>query len=259
MHLFFEIPTWILMVGLLILMFSANEMGYRLGLWFNRDEPEASRTVGNSIKGSIIGLVAFLLGFTFSMTTGRHDVRRKVVLDEANAIGTCYLRAGLLPEPERTKIRVTLRQYVAVRLEFFENGLDPAAVKRNSQEMDFLLNYVWLAVEEVARTDSERLRTSLMVPATNELIDLGSTRTSSATNHVPGPVMWMLLVCIVVTCTLLGHSSGQSGRRHSGLWSAFNILLALILFLVLDFDRPRRGLIQADHTPLIELRQSMDR
>lgn len=253
-----DAPTGALTLGLATLMFAGNELGFRLGLSQRRDETESSRAVSNALKGSIVGLVAFLLGFTFSMTTSRHDLRRKVVLDEANSIGTCHLRAGLVAEPEKTIIRKALREYVDARLEYFDKGLDPAEVRRAGKHMDRSLRVVWTAVEEVSRKQPEMLRTSQLVPATNDVIDQGGVRSWAVGNHIPAPVMALLMLCVVVSCTLLGHSSGQSGRRHAGLWSAFNILLAMLFFLVLDFDRPRRGLIQVDHTPLLDLKESLD-
>ncbi|WP_422928377.1 hypothetical protein [Singulisphaera sp. PoT] len=250
-------PTWIVVTSLLALMFVADEVGYRLGRRFHHDETEASRTVSSMLKGSVFGLVALLLGFSFSVTSSRHDLRRKIVLDEANAAGTCHLRAGLLHEPQRGQIRETLRKYVAARIAFYENGLDPSEVTRTNREMDRLLNELWATVEDANLSNSSVVLTSQIIPAANEVIDLNTTRAWAIRNHLPVPVVVLLEVCVIVSSLLIGHSSGQSGRRHAEMWAAFNILFALVLFVVLDFDRPRRGLVQVDHTPLYELNASL--
>ena len=92
----------------------------------------------------------------------------------------------------------------------------------------------------------------------NEVIDLSSTRTWANRNHLPDPVLALLLVSVVISSLLLGHSSGQAARRHPGLWLASNVVLALVLYVVLDFDRPRRGMILIDQMPLIELQASLE-
>lgn len=251
-------PTWALLAVLLTLMFFADEIGYRLGVRGHQNETEPSRTVSNALKGSVFGLVALLLGFSFAATSSRHDQRRKVVLAEANALGTCYLRAGLLEEPERGRIREGLRQYLSVRLEHFEKGLDPIESRRTGREMDRLLAKLWDAVAEAKRKNREEVLVSQIVPATNEVIDLNSTRDWMMQNRLPVSVLVLLTVSVVVSSMLIGHSCGQSGRRHAWLWVCFNGLLALVLFVILDFDRPRRGLILVDHAPLIELKATFD-
>jgi hypothetical protein len=112
-------------------------------------------------------------------------------------------------------------------------------------------------VEDANRREPDKVRNSLIVPAANEVIDLSSARAWANRNHLPEPVLLLLMVSVLVACLLLGHSSGQAGRRHPGLWLATNAIFALVLYVVLDFDRPRRGLIRVDQTPLIELDASI--
>lgn len=98
----------------------------------------------------------------------------------------------------------------------------------------------------------------MIVPAANEVIDLSSTRAWTVRNHLPSPVLVLLLTGVLTSSLLLGHSSGQSNRRHLGLWITSNIVFALVLFVILDFDRPSGGLIQVDHIPLKELQASFE-
>ncbi|VTS01771.1 Uncharacterized protein OS=Pseudomonas mediterranea CFBP 5447 GN=N005_17510 PE=4 SV=1 [Gemmata massiliana] len=250
-------PTWIIVVAILGLMLGANELGFRAGRRHHRNETELSRTVSNTFKGSIFGLVALLLGFSFSATTSRYDLRQRLVLDQSNAVGTCYLRAGLLDETSCTHIRGILRRYVEVRVEQYRAGREEAAVARDQAEIDRLLADLWGAVEDANRREPERVHKSSIVPASNEVIDLSSTRTWANRNHLPEPVLFLLMVSVLVTSLLLGHSSGQAERRHVSLWLASNAVFALVLFIVLDFDRPRRGLIRVDQTPFVELNASL--
>lgn len=251
-------PTWVIVVTLLGLMLAADELGFRAGRRHHRSETEQSRSVSNTLKGSIFGLVALLLGFSFSATTSRYDLRQRIALDQANAVGTCHLRAGLLDETSCKRIRGILQRYVAARVDQYRAGRDESAFIREQVEIDRLLADLWAAVEDANRREPDRVHKSLIVPAANEVIDLSSTRTWANRNHLPEPVLLLLIVGVLVASLLLGHSSGQTERRHVSLWLAFNALFALVLFVVIDFDRPRRGLIQVDLTPLIELNASLN-
>ena len=258
MNIIYEWPTWVIVVSLLALTVAATEVGYRFGRAPRPEEPEGSRTVTNAFKGSIIGLVALLIGFSYSITSSRFELRQRLVLDEANAIGTCYLRAGLLAEPSRSRIRILLRRYTDLRLEHFQRALEPGEYQRTTKAMDAVMVDLWSDVEEAVKADRELSRVSQIVPAANDVIDLSATRAWASHNQMPPPVLLLLALCMIVSSGLGGHSSGQAGRRHLGLWIAMNVLVILALFVVLDFDRPRRGLIQVNHTPLIELRESME-
>lgn len=251
-------PTWPLIIAILLLMIGANEIGFRAGSSPHQKESESSRSVSNALKASIFGLVAFLLGFSFSITTSRHEARRKVVLDEANAIGTCYLRAELLPSPFGEQIQDSLREYVQARLDYFDQAQDPAALESNTGKMNRLTEQLWEQVEGAVERNAQIAHTSQIIPAANEVIDLHSTRAWVAESHLQPIVLMMLLACVLVSSLLVGHSSGQAGRRHVGLWLAFNVLFSMVLFVVLDFDRPSRGLVQVNHGPMRELLQSMN-
>jgi hypothetical protein len=262
MDMIYDWPTWVLVVSVLALMFAANEIGYRLGRVRHGEEPERAHAVSNALKASILGLVALLLGFSFSITSSRFQQRQRLVLDEANAIGTCYLRAELLAKDKKAelsgkRIRESLRSYTNLRLEHFERALESSEFQRTTKAMDTILVELWSAVEDGVTMDHELARTSQIVPAANEVIDLSATRAWASHNHLPPSVLLLLAACMGVSSGLMGHSSGQVGRRHLGLWIALNVLVMLVLFVVLDFDRPRRGLIQVNHAPLIELRESM--
>ncbi|WP_459558634.1 bestrophin-like domain [Lacunimicrobium album] len=250
-------PTWLIVLALFGVMFFADEIGFRYGYRHRKQEDDESRSVGGTLKGSVFGLVALLLAFSFSATTSRHEIRQRLVLDQANAIGTCYLRAGLLADPYELRMKDALRQYVDLRLELFDLNLQQEVYDEKISRINSILTQLWEIVEETNRSDQELVRTSQIIPAANEVIDLSSTRAWANRNHLPNSVLMLLLVSVILSSLLQGHSSGQSARRHLGLWVSVNIVFALVLFVVLDFDRPRRGFIQVDRTPLVELRESM--
>ncbi|QDU77795.1 hypothetical protein Pan97_48740 [Bremerella volcania] len=253
----YELPTWVIVGSIFILTFIANEVGFLAGRREGKNDSEGARTVSNGLKASILGLAALLLGFSFSTTTAKHYQRQRLVLEEANAIGTCYLRAGLLSDPQRSELQQGLERFTELRLKRFEFALDHDTYHETLKQMQVELDSIWRTVETTMQSQPDRIVPSQIVPAANSVIDLNTTREWSARNHMPQPVLILLCICIIVSSMITGHSSGQVGKRYLGLWVAFNVLLTLVLFVILDFDRPRRGLIQVDHQPMVEVLETM--
>jgi hypothetical protein len=132
------LPVWGVFVATLLLILLSVEIGYRLGRYrWKRSEKAKEAPIGEMV-GATLGLLAFLLAFTFGVAATRFDARKQAVRDEANAIRTTYLRAGLLPEPQRTEVRKLLREYVDVRLEAVRSGNVEQATRR-SEELQRLL------------------------------------------------------------------------------------------------------------------------
>jgi hypothetical protein len=150
-----------------------------------------------------------------------------------------------------------LRRYVDVRLEHYHAGHHTERAEKLRVEIDKLMADLWEGVAAANSRQPDAVRNSQLVAAANAVIDLASTRAWANRNHLPDPVLILLLGSVVISSLLLGHSSGQADSRHPGLWLASNMVFALVLYVVLDFDRPKRGLIVIDQTPLIELQQSL--
>ena len=228
----------------------------RSGLRLHRSKDEARKEQIGGIQGAILGLLALLLGFTFAMSVARYDARRGLVLQEANAIGTTFLRASLLPETHKAGVENLLRRYVDVRLDFYSVGEDKAKQAAAEQAAAQLQ----LELRAHAATAGKEAPTPLIVSfisALNETIDLDATRMNALRAHVPGAV-W-LLVCTVAAC---GCSAGGYGAGASGARSAFTIvelplLIAVAITLIADLDRPRGGLIGISQQPLLDLKQSL--
>ncbi|MCA9094794.1 MAG: hypothetical protein KDA68_15005 [Planctomycetaceae bacterium] len=155
LNLIYHLPTVLLVLALFGLMLAANELGFWYGLRDHVRESEQSRTVSNTLKGSIFGLVALLLGFSFSATTSRYEFRQRLVLDQANAVGTCYLRAGLLAEEPRTRIRSALRQYVHARIQLFDRASHIQELARHRGEIEGHMSELWELVEQANRDNPD--------------------------------------------------------------------------------------------------------
>src|SRR5215510_11016792 len=139
---FDALPLWALFISILVVVLLSVECGYRLGKYRRgRHEQEKEAPLGTMV-GAILGLLAFILAFTFGLAAARFDTRRQVLLDEANAIGTTYLRAGMLPE-RGEQVRRLLRDYVNARLEAIQPGKLAEGIRRSEN----IQQQVWTEAE----------------------------------------------------------------------------------------------------------------
>ena len=208
------------------------------------------------IVGSILALLAFLLAVTMSMASDRFDTRRGIVLDEANSIGTTYLRAGYLPEPASSQIRQLLREYVPLRIVVTDaKAADLAADIARSTE---ILTQVWAISEEVAKTTDQGDLVSLYLDSLNETIDLNETRvTAGLYARVPETILLLLIVGSVLGIGMVGYSAGLTERRSLISAVVLAIALGAVIMILVDLDRPREGFIQVSQQPLIDLQRQI--
>ena len=172
-----SLPVVAIFVLFVIISLLCYEGGFRVGVWWQERTPGEQEGPTGMIVGSILALLAFLLAVTMSMASDRFDTRRGIVLDEANSIGTTYLRAGYLPEPASSQIRQLLREYVPLRIVVTDaKAADLAADIARSTE---ILTQVWAISEEVAKTTDQGDLVSLYLDSLNETIDLNETRVTA--------------------------------------------------------------------------------
>lgn len=247
------LPLWALTLAILAGSYLAVEIGYRLGQYRKRlAETEKEGTIG-PIVGATLGLFAFLLAFTFSLAASRFDERRRMVVKEANAIGTTYLRAGLLAEPQRSAIRELLDRYVRVRLE----GVQTGNIEQALSESTALHERLWTLAEAAAEKDSHSIPTGLFIQALNETIDLHSERVLIGVYSRIPIIIWLALYLIACfSMAELGYHEGVAGSRRSLAVAALVVSFATVMLLIADLDRQREGLIQVSQQALIELRES---
>jgi len=251
-----SLPVLAIFVLFVIVSLLAYEGGFRVGRWWQDRTPGEQEGPTSMIVGSILALLAFLLAVTMSMASDRFDTRRAIVLDEANSIGTTYLRAGYLPEPASSQIRTLLREYVPLRIVVTDaKAADLQADIVRSAEIQ---SQIWAISEEVARTTDQGDLVSLYLDSLNETIDLHETRiTAGLYARVPETVLLLLIVGSVLGIGMVGYSAGLTERRS--LISAVVLALALgaVIMILVDLDRPREGFIQVSQQPLIDLQRQI--
>jgi NADH:ubiquinone oxidoreductase subunit 6 (subunit J) len=205
--------------------------------------------------GAALGLLAFMLAYTFGLAGSRFEDRRQVLLSEANAIGTTYLRAAMLPEPMRTETRNLLREYVDVRLEAVQQPDKLRAAVSRSEELH---NQLWSVAVAVTEKDRSPI-TGLFVQSLNEMIDLHATRIMTGLrSRVPGMIWIVLSLLAILSMVMMGYHSGLANSRRSIVVIGLIIGFALVLFLIADLDRPGQGTLRVSQQAMIDLRHSMN-
>ena len=255
----YYVDAEIIALFLLILLFASLELGYRLGRRARAHADDTAKSQSGTIEGAVIGVLALLLAFTLSMSIARYETRRELVLDEANAIGTTYLRAKMLPAPFETQVADLLRQYVANRLEFYNAGIDQARQQAANEQAVQLQGRLWSVAMAASAQDNRAVPTGLFVQALNDTIDLQAKRLAATRNIVPETVVLLLLGVAAATAAIVGYNSGLSNRRHVFAGITLIILIAVIVWVLIDLDRPSRGLIRVSQQSMIDLQDSLNK
>jgi hypothetical protein len=201
---------------------------------------------------SVLGLLALLIGFTFSIALSRYESRRELVVKEANAIGTTWLRMQLLDSEDRARMEDLLRRYVDARVAF-GNAAGPADEMQQYERTVLLQDELWTSLIAVTAPFRDSPRASLLIATTNESIDLAAERFSSRQAHIPARIMRMLLMFAWLGAGLVGYERGRQRKTTTLLF----LLLTLAATLVVDLDRPSTGLVNVPQDPMIDLRASM--
>ena len=251
------VPGAVLFVILFVLLIVVTTAGYYAGK--RRHDPinDAGRYQISTLQSSLLGLLALLLGFTFAMTVSRFDTRKQLVLDEANAISTTYLKAKLLSEPYASKAVSLLTEYVNARITFYNAVHNELNVQEANQKSEQLQNELWSVAREAATGDPKSVTTGLFIQSLNDVIDLHAKRLIALDNHVPEPIILMLWFVSILALGLTGYSCGLAGSRHFILTTMMALLIASVIYLIMDLDRPRRGLIQVSQKSMIQLYEHM--
>jgi hypothetical protein len=233
---------------LFIAVLACSEIGYRGGKLYGPKDEAFSKHLG-LISGAMFALVAFLIGFGFSGAASRYIDHLDLVVKEANALGTAYLRADVLPEPMRDEMKTALRQYTAGRLDLLRSP-DPATTARLLADVSPQQTHLWdIALSGTADNPQRML---LVLPPLNDVIDLHTTHLAVARRHIPTEIMAGLLLSAGLALALASFGNGQIGRRFLVLNFVYGFVLAAALWMMFDLDHPLQGIIKVSDQPLVD-------
>ncbi len=243
---------YVLTAGLVLF---AAEIGFRLGVRLQRRDPsflQGSMPIAE--VASLLGLLGFLLAFSISIAVNHFDARRQLVVADANAIGTSYLRASFLGEPDQTNAQDLLREYVDLRLV----ALDPARLEEAIGRSEEIHNQLWLIVDRQAGRNEDGVMIGYFADAVNRMIDVYGQRLAAVSSLRLRPCLWQMLYgTTVLTFLLVGLVSSVDGNRNAVVWVVLALVLAAILMLIADLDRSQEGLITVSQQALWSLQTQL--
>ena len=235
-------------------------MGRRFGGQRLARDPEGARAGTSAVEGAVFALVGLLIAFTFSGAASRFDVRRNLIVQETNAIGTAWLRLDLLPASAQPAIRERFRHYVDSRLEVYRKLPDVVAARAELAKATALQGEIWTQAVAAGRMDgAPSSATMLLLPALNEMIDITTTRTLSTQMHPPIIIYGMLVGLALASALLAGYGMAGGKSRNWLHILGFAAVMAVAVYVIIDLEFPRLGLIRVDafDQALVELRASL--
>lgn len=245
---------WLLYILTVLAMLATMEVGYRLTRARQRKSPDKTDAGVGAMSGASLALLAFLLAFVVSMGSGIATERRILVMAEANAIGSTYLRAGYLDEPYKTEARDLLREYTDLRLAAHE-GEDLATVITRSEEIQ---NELWASAETMA-VESPLPTISLYISAVNEVIDRHAERVAVGIDiRIPPTILLGVYLVALFTTFLVGVQTGYGEKRNYLALVVLVLILAVVFLLIVDLDRAQEGLLRVSQLPLYDLQRQLN-
>lgn len=248
----------VLAVGLFAGMLLFLQIGRRASRRADADRDAAG--VG-AVDGAVFGLLGLLVAFTFSGASARFDARRELIVEETNDIGTAYLRLDLLPPETQPALRERFRRYLDARIEVYRKLPDIAAAKVELAKANALQTDIWSKAVAASRArDAAPSAPMLLLPALNSMIDITTTRFMATQMHPPVVVFAMLFGLALAAALLAGYGMTGSTLRTWVHMVGFALVTAIAVFVILDIEYPRLGLIRIDafDQALVDLRASMN-
>lgn len=255
---FYQLDPLLICVLLMGVLVAASEIGFWLKKRMAKGGPD---TIGKAdialIIGAVLTLLALLLGFTYAMAEGRFEARRQLVIEEANAIGTTYLRAKTLPESRSSEIQELLRQYTALRVEIGSRTEDdPEKILEMDSRSKQLHGLLWAHAAALARENPNPV-ISIFLQTLNEMIDLHAKRLAAFRNRVPFPIYLVLFIVSTITLLAVGFYMGAHRQRALLITAMLSLLVASVMWLIMDLDQPARGAIRTSQQSLLDLHQDL--
>ena len=238
----------------LVLILGAGEAGHWLGVRAARRGAAAVST----LEGAILGLLALMIGFTFSMALSRYEARRDGAVTEAAAIGTTALRARLLPAPHDRESVKLLREYVQIRLDLAQGPFGRTEFEGAIARSNLLQESLWRQAHAVAAKDNGMVPTWLFIQSLNEMIDDQEKRLAAMSNRLPLVVIAALYAMSIIGIGFAGYGGGVESKRTRVPVLVTGILVAGMVLLIQDIDRPGAGFIRVSQQPLVNAAATID-
>ena len=228
----------------------------QLGVYLRRRRPlkDNERDDFGVIQAATLTLLALIIGFSFSMAISRYDLRKTYEEAEANAIGTEWVRAGLLPAPDAAKVRSQLRRYTDLRIAFYRTR-DEQELQQINNDTSNLQNEMWAAVQTPALSQPTPVM-ALAVSGMNDVLNSQGYTQAAWWNRIPTSA-WGLLIITAICCHVLVGYGARGEKMSASLLIVLPLVISISFLLIADIDAPRRGLIRLKPQNLVALADSL--
>jgi hypothetical protein len=258
-HHFYDASTArLLFVGgaLLALLLVTIEGGYRAGVRHRKSKAENSSLDLGTIQAAILGILGLLLAFTYSSASDRMETRKHVIVAEANDIGTAYLRADLLPEPQATALRNALSDYAKTRILEDDTANDPEKLQAAFRATETALNRLWpVATDTGGRPFTPA--NALVIQAVNDVIEMHTNRLAAGRDHLPPAILCLLLFVALISVGISGYACGLAAHHNVILTTMLALLITAVMLTIIDLDSPHAGFLRASQQSLRDLTTSL--
>jgi hypothetical protein len=253
------IPAFYMALPFLLLLIFINWLGYRFKIRYIKKFPGIEHVGIGPTEGSLLGLTALLLSFTFGMAATKYELRRQHIISEVNDIETTISRCDLYPDSIRNLLRPDLKNYLETRIAYYAVGDNEDLIHGTLVQSDSISKILWGRVALASHDLNNRVASELMVPSLNSMMDIVETREGGRKAVVPRMVLIILCILILVSAFLSGYGS-KNLERNRVLVIAFAVITTLALYLVIDLDRPRQGFVNlnAAQKLLVDLRSNFN-
>lgn len=239
---------------LFFVMMLSNETGFWVGRFVQKHTDSEQKTLTSSIQVSVLGLLALMLSFTFSMSMQRFDNRSMALVDEVNAVETTLSRVELLPEQYQKPVKTLINKYVDLRVKMGQVAIVEDSQRRNyNREISALRQRLWALTVRATDDDPRAVTTGAFVQSLNAVVAAQGKYNALHDMHVPEPVLFLLFFVLLASGGMMGYSGGLSGKRVIAPVVLVALLVTLIVYVILDLDRPTRGFIHVNQAPMLEL------
>lgn len=236
------------------------ELGRRIGAKRRAADASAAQAGIGAVNGAVFSLLGLLVAFTFSGAATRFDTRRELVIEEANDVGTAWLRITALPTDAQPSMRDLFRRYVDSRLETYRLLPDLTASMAEYANTQSIQGEIWALANQLAKQPTTANHANmLLLPAMNAMFDIAAKRAAMSQMHPPLAIWVMLGILVLVGALLVGDGMAGAASRSLLHMVAFAAAMALSVWVILDLEYPRLGIIRVDAIDqlLLDLRQSM--
>lgn len=254
-HLFDFAPLWIIFLSLVSLIL----LSIWSGVAFVRSRKESinGTELGhiNTVVGALLGLIAFILAFTFSLTTKRFDARKEYLLQEVNAIETTWLRSAFINEPRRSEIKDLLLEFVKLRI---ETAKRPEKIEEAIDQSNIIQQKIWSHITELSKNEPRNdVFNALFVEAVNEMFDDQTKRlTVTLSSRIPTLIWLSFLFLIMISMFAVGYLFGKKKETDWYIILALSLAFSVVVLIIIDLDSTT-GIIQINYKPIFDLHQRL--